>query len=136
MGACPLPLWQAPGGFEDDAEPGIVSGVGKCSRSVVLPFANLVKSFLSVPLVSLQSLVAWQYNKIGGFGQQKTILHNVCTYVLRLSLMLWLATSVSGLVVAAQQVYCLPEGSDASYWRVGTSCAFHRATVIVSVISL
>lgn len=89
-----------------------------------------------MPLVGLQSLVAWQYNNIGGFGTQKTILHNICTYVLRLDLMLWLATSVAGLVVAAQQVYCLPEGTDATFWRVGKSCAFHRASVIVSVISM
>ncbi|KAJ5958792.1 uncharacterized protein N7479_005942 [Penicillium vulpinum] len=105
----------------------------KMTLSVVLA---LVASFFSVPLVSLQSLVAWQYNNIGGFGTQKTILHNVCTYVLRLDLMLWLATSVAGLVVAAQQVYCLPEGTDASFWRVGISCAFHRASVIVSVVSM
>ncbi|CAG8895669.1 unnamed protein product [Penicillium egyptiacum] len=105
----------------------------KMTLSVVLA---LVASFLSVPLVSLQSLVAWQYNNIGGFGTQKTILHNICTYVLRLDLMLWLATSVAGLVVAAQQVYCLSEGTDASFWRVGKSCAFHRASVIVSVVSM
>ncbi|KAJ5573831.1 uncharacterized protein N7459_008258 [Penicillium hispanicum] len=105
----------------------------KMTLSLVL---SLVSSFLSIPLVSLQSLVAWQYNKIGGFGEKKTVLHNVCTYVLRLSLMLWLATSVSGLVVAAQQVYCLPSGTHASFWRVGSSCAFHRASVIVSVVSL
>ncbi|KAJ5470618.1 hypothetical protein N7530_007975 [Penicillium desertorum] len=105
----------------------------KMTLSVVLA---LVASFLSVPLVSLQSLVAWQYNNIGGFGTQKTILHNICTYVLRLDLMLWLATSVAGLVVAAQQVYCLPEGTDETFWRVGKSCAFHRASVIVSVVSM
>ncbi|KAJ5360197.1 hypothetical protein N7517_009388 [Penicillium concentricum] len=105
----------------------------KMTLSVVL---GLVASFLSVPLVSLQSLVAWQYNNIGGFGTQKTVLHNVCTYVLRLDLLLWLATSVAGLVVAAQQVYCLPEGTHASFWRVGISCAFHRASVIVSVVSM
>ncbi|KGO65334.1 hypothetical protein PITC_016020 [Penicillium italicum] len=105
----------------------------KMTPSVVLA---LVASFLSIPLVGLQSLVAWQYNNIGGFGTQKTILHNICTYVLRLDLMLWLATSVAGLVVAAQQVYCLPEGTDASFWRVGISCAFHRASVIVAVVSM
>ncbi|KAJ6002212.1 hypothetical protein N7522_007439 [Penicillium canescens] len=105
----------------------------KMTLSVVL---SLVASCFSFPLVGLQSLVAWQYNNIGGFGTQKTVLHNVCTYVLRLDLMLWLATSVAGLVVAAQQVYCLPEGTDASYWRVGMSCAFHRATVIISVVSM
>ncbi|KAJ5689352.1 hypothetical protein N7462_003744 [Penicillium macrosclerotiorum] len=106
------------------------------SKMTVSLALALVSSFLMIPLVSLQSLVAWQYNKIGGFGEQKTVLHNVCTYVLRLDLMLWLAASVSGLVVAAQQVYCLPAGTDASYWRVGISCAFHRAAVIVSVASL
>ncbi|KAJ5280252.1 hypothetical protein N7478_005624 [Penicillium angulare] len=105
----------------------------KMTASLVLA---LVSSILSIPLISLQSLVAWQYNKIGGFGQQKTVLHNVCTYVLRIALMMWLATSVSGLVVAAQQVYCLPEGTHATFWRVGMSCAFHRATVIVSIVSL
>jgi hypothetical protein len=104
-----------------------------CRDSII---ANRLQSFLSVPLVSLQSLVAWQYNKIGGFGEKKTVLHNVCTYVYRLCLMLWLATCVTGLVVAAQQVYCLPSGTDASYWRVGISCAFHRASVIVSVVTL
>ncbi|KAJ5518896.1 hypothetical protein N7453_001318 [Penicillium expansum] len=105
----------------------------KMTPSVVLA---LVASFLSLPLVGLQSLVAWQYNNIGGFGTQKTILHNICTYVLRLDLMIWLATSVAGLVVAAQQVYCLPEGTDATFWRVGISCAFHRASVIVAVVSM
>ncbi|KAJ5349918.1 hypothetical protein N7541_007645 [Penicillium brevicompactum] len=105
----------------------------KMTLSVVLA---LVASFFSLPLVGLQSLVAWQYNNIGGFGTQKTVLHNICTYVLRLDLMLWLATSVAGLVVAAQQVYCLPAGTDASFWRVGTSCAFHRASVIVAVTSM
>ncbi|KAJ5794729.1 hypothetical protein N7457_001328 [Penicillium paradoxum] len=105
----------------------------KMTPSVVLA---LVAAFFSVPLVGLQSLVAWQYNNIGGFGTQKTVLHNICTYVLRLDLMLWLATSVAGLVVAAQQVYCLPEGTDATFWRVGTSCAFHRASVIVAVVSM
>ncbi|KAJ5647347.1 hypothetical protein N7490_003719 [Penicillium lividum] len=105
----------------------------KMTTSLILA---LVSSILSIPLISLQSLVAWQYNNIGGFGEQKTVLHNICTYVLRLDLMMWLATSVSGLVVAAQQVYCLPEGTHATFWRVGASCAFHRATVIVSVISL
>ncbi|CAG7926548.1 unnamed protein product [Penicillium olsonii] len=105
----------------------------KMTLSVVLA---LVASFFSIPLVGLQSLVAWQYNNIGGFGTQKTVLHNICTYVFRLDLMLWLATSVAGLVVAAQQVYCLPAGTDASYWRVGLSCAFHRASVIVSVTSM
>ncbi|CEJ60350.1 hypothetical protein PMG11_08927 [Penicillium brasilianum] len=96
----------------------------------------MVASFLTIPLISLQSLVAWQYNKIGGFGEQKTVLHNICTYFLRLDLMLWLATSVTGLIVAAQQVACLPAGTDASFWKVGTSCVFHRSSVIVSVVSL
>ncbi|KAJ5786000.1 uncharacterized protein N7503_011212 [Penicillium pulvis] len=105
----------------------------KMTTSLILA---LVSSILSIPLISLQSLVAWQYNNIGGFGEQKTVLHNVCTYVLRLDLMMWLAASVSGLVVAVQQVYCLPEGTHATFWRVGASCAFHRATVIVSVVSL
>ncbi|KAJ5947539.1 hypothetical protein N7466_000554 [Penicillium verhagenii] len=105
----------------------------KMTTSLILA---LVSSILSIPLISLQSLVAWQYNNIGGFGEQKTVLHNVCTYVLRIDLMMWLATSVSGLVVAAQQVYCLPEGTHDTFWRVGASCAFHRATVIVSVVSL
>ncbi|CAG8221960.1 unnamed protein product [Penicillium salamii] len=105
----------------------------KMTLSVVLA---LVASFFSIPLVGLQSLVAWQYNNIGGFGTQKTVLHNICTYVLRLDLILWLVTSVTGLVVAAQQVYCLPAGTDGSYWRVGISCAFHRASVIVSVTSM
>lgn len=105
----------------------------KMTLSLVLA---MVSSFMTIPLISLQSLVAWQYNKIGGFGQQKTVLHNICSYVYRLDLMLWLATSVSGLVVAAQQVYCLPEGTDATFWRVGVSCAFHRSTVIVSVVAL
>ncbi|KAJ5894580.1 hypothetical protein N7495_006271, partial [Penicillium taxi] len=101
--------------------------------SVVL---SLVAAFITIPLVSLQSLVAWQYNKIGGFGEQKTVLHNVCTYVFRLDLMMWLAASVSGLVLAAHQVYCLPSGTDATFWKVGESCIFHRISVLVSVVSL
>ncbi|KAJ5223766.1 hypothetical protein N7468_008308 [Penicillium chermesinum] len=105
----------------------------KMTPSLVL---SLVSSVLSIPLISLQSLVAWQYNKIGGFGQKKTVLHNCCTYVLRIDLMMWLAASVSGLIVAAQQVYCLPSGTHEPFWRVGVSCAFHRSTVIVSVVSL
>ncbi|CAL5871346.1 uncharacterized protein PFLUO_LOCUS5596 [Penicillium psychrofluorescens] len=105
----------------------------KMTVSVVLA---LVASFLSIPLAGLQSLVAWQYNKIGGFGTQKSVLHNLCTYFYRLDLMAWLATSVSGLVVVAQQVDCLPGGTDASMWRVGLGCYFLRASVVVSVVSL
>lgn len=109
-----------------------------CNRiySLISSHPNNIQSVLSIPLISLQSLVAWQYNKIGGFGEKKTVLHNCCTYVLRLDLMMWLAASVSGLVVAAQQVYCLPSGTHATFWRVGFSCALHRSTVIVSVVSL
>ncbi|KAJ5495228.1 hypothetical protein N7539_000344 [Penicillium diatomitis] len=93
----------------------------------------MVASFLTVPLVSLQSLVAWQYNKIGGFGEQKTILHNICTYFFRLDLMVWLAASIAGLIVAAEQMTCLPAGYDGGYWKVGTSCVLHQCSVLVSV---
>ncbi|KAJ5620892.1 hypothetical protein N7510_004876, partial [Penicillium lagena] len=105
----------------------------KMTVSVVLA---LVASFLSIPVAGLQSLVAWQYNKIGGFGTQKTVLHNLCTYVYRLDLMAWLATSVSGLVIVAQQADCLRDGTDAGLWRVGLGCSLHRASVVVSVVSL
>ncbi|KAL4936191.1 hypothetical protein BDV06DRAFT_216862 [Aspergillus oleicola] len=95
----------------------------------------LVASFLTVPLVVLHSILAWQYNRVLGYASQKAVLHNVCTYLLRITTIVWLGASVSGLVVVSQQAYCLPVSTDGSYWQVGVSCALHRAVVIVSVLS-
>lgn len=67
---------------------------------------------------------------------QKAMLHTACTYVLRLTTLIWLGSSVAGLVVVSQQVYCLPDSAGGSFWKVGVSCALHRAVVIVSVLSL
>lgn len=84
----------------------------------------------------LHSILAWQYNKVVGFESQKATLHKACTYLLRLTIIVWLAASVAGLVVVSQQVSCLPESASESFWKVGVSCALHRAAVIVSIIAL
>ncbi|BCR90924.1 uncharacterized protein ACHE_60810A [Aspergillus chevalieri] len=95
---------------------------------------SLIASFLTVPLLSIHSLLAWQFNKAGR-GPQKNALSNISAYALRLNVAIWLSASVAGLVVVSQQASCLPDDSNASYWRVGVSCALHRATVIVEVLS-
>lgn len=64
------------------------------------------------------------------------MLHAGCTYLLRLGIAVWLAASVAGLVVVAQQAECLPEGTDAGFWKVGISCGIHRTVFIVAVVSL
>ncbi|RMZ45393.1 hypothetical protein CA14_012367 [Aspergillus flavus] len=104
----------------------------KMTPSLILA---LVASFLTVPLVILHSLLAWQYNKVPGFGGQKTMLRAACTYLLRVTVIIWLAASVAGLVVVSQQVSCLPEITRGSFWNTGVSCALHRTAVIVSIIS-
>ncbi|KAB8199198.1 hypothetical protein BDV34DRAFT_47841 [Aspergillus parasiticus] len=104
----------------------------KMTPSLILA---LVASFLTVPLVILHSLLAWQYNKVPGFGGRKTILRAACTYLLRVTVIIWLAASVAGLVVVSQQVSCLPEITRGSFWNTGVSCALHRTAVIVSIIS-
>ncbi|OGM43583.1 hypothetical protein ABOM_007188 [Aspergillus bombycis] len=104
----------------------------KMTPSLILA---LVASFLTVPLVVLHSLLAWQYNKVPGFGGQKTMLRAACTYLLRVTGIIWLAASVAGLVVVSQQVFCLPETAKGSFWNTGVSCALHRTAVIVSIIS-
>ncbi|KAB8265520.1 hypothetical protein BDV32DRAFT_52941 [Aspergillus pseudonomiae] len=104
----------------------------KMTPSLILA---LVASFLTVPLVVLHSLLAWQYNKVPGFGGQKTMLRAACTYLLRVTVIIWLAASVAGLVVISQQASCLPETAKGSFWNTGVSCALHRAAVIVSIIS-
>lgn len=86
--------------------------------------------------MSLHSLLAWQYNKVVGHVAHKKTLHTICTHVLRVNVLIWLAASVAGLVVISQQASCLPDDTDASYWRIGVSCALHRAVVIVAVLSL
>lgn len=86
-------------------------------------------------LLSIHSLLAWQFNKAER-GPQKNALSTISAYALRLNVAIWLAASVAGLVVVSQQASCLPDDSNASYWRVGVSCAFHRAAVIVAVLSL
>ncbi|RMJ21374.1 hypothetical protein PHISP_07761, partial [Aspergillus sp. HF37] len=104
----------------------------KMMPSLILP---LVASFCTVPLAVLHSLAAWQYNKVVGFGDRKTSLHAACTYLLRMTVAIWLASSVAGLVVVAQQASCLPEGADGGFWEVGISCGLHRTVFIVSVVS-
>ncbi|KAL4915621.1 hypothetical protein BDW62DRAFT_188275 [Aspergillus aurantiobrunneus] len=95
----------------------------------------LIASFLTVPLVVLHSFLSWQYNRMLGYASQKSMLHTVCTYVLRLTTIVWLGASVAGLVVVSQQAYCLPDTASGSFSDVGVSCALHRAVVIVSVLS-
>ncbi|KAA8647596.1 uncharacterized protein ATNIH1004_006290 [Aspergillus tanneri] len=108
----------------------------KMTPSLILA---LIASFLTVPLVVLHSILAWQYNRVCGFGSQKAILNTACTYLLRLTIIVWLAASVAGLVVVSQKVSCLPDTTDInnnnSFWKVGVSCALHRAVVIVSVLA-
>lgn len=86
--------------------------------------------------MALHSLAAWQYNRVAGFGNQKVILHTSCTYILRVTVALWLAASVAGLVVASQQASCLPDSAGSSFWNTGVSCTLHRTVVIVTVVSL
>ncbi|RDW93155.1 uncharacterized protein DSM5745_00477 [Aspergillus mulundensis] len=95
----------------------------------------LAASFLTVSLVILHSFLAWQYKRVLGYESQKAVLYTVSTYVLRLTTIVWLGASVAGLVVVSQQAYCLPDGSNGSFWNVGVSCALHRAVVIVSVLA-
>ena len=94
------------------------------------------QSFFTVPLVVLHSFLAWQHNKVEGFESQKAFLCTACTYILRLTTIVWLAASVAGLVVVAQQASCSPDGGHGDFWRTGISCALHRAAVIVSILSL
>lgn len=98
--------------------------------------ANHRQSLITVPLVILHSLAAWQYNRVTGFASQKNILHAACTYILRLIVVVWLAATVSGLVVVSQHASCLSGGNDSSFWKAGVSCALHRTVWIVSVVSL
>ncbi|KAL2810197.1 hypothetical protein BJX63DRAFT_434480 [Aspergillus granulosus] len=104
----------------------------KMSPSLILA---LIASLFTVPLVVLHSLLGWHYNKIIGYESQKTMLHTVCTYILRLTVLIWLGASVAGLVVVSQQAFCLPETAAGGFWKTGISCALHRAVVIVSILS-
>ncbi|XRM46033.1 hypothetical protein ABZX51_009090 [Aspergillus tubingensis] len=104
----------------------------KMTPSLVLA---LVASFFTVPLVALHSLLAWQYNKVVGFASQKALLNAACTYILRLTILIWIAASAAGLVVVSQQVYCLADDGGGDFWKIGISCALQRASVIVSIIS-
>ncbi|KAL4753123.1 hypothetical protein BDW72DRAFT_191273 [Aspergillus terricola var. indicus] len=100
-----------------------------------LIFALIASSF-TIPLVMLHSFLAWQYNKALGYASHKAMLPTACTYILRLTTIVWLGASVAGLVVVSQQAYCFPDdGNTGSFWNVGVSCALHRAVVIVSVLS-
>ncbi|KAI9373772.1 hypothetical protein BJX61DRAFT_363480 [Aspergillus egyptiacus] len=104
----------------------------KMAPSLILA---LIASFLTVPLVVLHSVLAWQCNRVIGYESQRKMLRTVCTYLLRLTILVWLGASVSGVVVVSQQAYCLPDTANGSFWNVGVSCALHRAVVIVSVVS-
>ncbi|KAI3017123.1 hypothetical protein CBS147482_2924 [Aspergillus niger] len=104
----------------------------KMTPSLVLA---LVASFFTVPLVALHSLLAWQYNKVVGFASQKALLNAACTYILRLTILIWIAASAAGLVLVSQQMYCLADDGGGDFWKIGISCALQRASVIVSIIS-
>ncbi|RAL01990.1 uncharacterized protein BO80DRAFT_405120 [Aspergillus ibericus CBS 121593] len=95
----------------------------------------LVASFFTVPLVALHSLLAWQYNRVLGFASQKALLHAACTYIVRLTVIIWVAASVAGLVVVSQQTFCLADDGSSNFWKIGISCALHRASVIDSILS-
>ncbi|GKZ43210.1 hypothetical protein AbraIFM66951_003764 [Aspergillus brasiliensis] len=104
----------------------------KMTPSLILA---LVASFFTVPLVALHSLLAWQYNRVVGFASQKALLNAACTYICRLTILVWIAASAAGLVVVSQQVYCLADDGGSDFWKIGISCALQRASVIVSIVS-
>ncbi|KAL3459827.1 hypothetical protein BJX64DRAFT_278900 [Aspergillus heterothallicus] len=104
----------------------------KMAPSLILA---LIASFFTVPLVMLHSFLGWQYNKVIGYEGQQAMLHTACTYILRLTILIWLGASVAGLVVVSQQAFCLPDTVGGEFWKSGISCALHRAVVIVSVLS-
>ncbi|KAL1879031.1 hypothetical protein Plec18167_004327 [Paecilomyces lecythidis] len=49
---------------------------------------------------------------------------------------LWLATTVTGLVVISKQPTCDASQLTWSFWRSGTSCVLHRVAVIIAILAL
>ncbi|KAL4894581.1 hypothetical protein BDV59DRAFT_207173 [Aspergillus ambiguus] len=104
----------------------------KMGPSLIMVF---IASSFTVPLVALHSLLAWQYNRVSGFKRQKRILSVTSTYLLRITITVWLSASVAGLIVVTQQVSCLPVDAGNEFWNAGVSCALHRAAIVVSVLA-
>lgn len=47
-----------------------------------------------------------------------------------------MGSAAAGLVVAARQPTCLPGYEGHAFWKFGTSCDIHRATVGLAVAAL
>ncbi|RAL07002.1 uncharacterized protein BO97DRAFT_400987 [Aspergillus homomorphus CBS 101889] len=104
----------------------------KMTPSLILA---LVASFFTVPLVILHSFLAWQYNRVASFTSQKTMLRFICSWVLGLATLIWIAASATGLVAISQHLPCLPNEGEGSFWKMGVSCALYRTSVIGSIVS-
>ncbi|KAJ9204234.1 hypothetical protein DTO164E3_1996 [Paecilomyces variotii] len=97
---------------------------------------GLIASFFSVPFVVLHTLIAWNYKKSSGTTIPRTPIHIVCSHLPRLMVVIWLATTVTGLVVISKQPTCDASQLTRSFWRSGTSCVLHRVAVIIAILAL
>lgn len=84
----------------------------------------------------LHTLIAWNYKKSSGTTIPRTPIHIVCSHLPRLMVVIWLATTVTGLVVISKQPTCDASQLTRSFWRSGTSCVLHRVAVIVAILAL
>ncbi|KKA21797.1 hypothetical protein T310_4142 [Rasamsonia emersonii CBS 393.64] len=105
---------------------------GTMTPSLIL---GLVASFLSVPFVVFHSILSWQYKKMRGFNIPRTPLHTACSYLPRIMIVVWLASSVAGLVVVSKQATCHSRLGTHHLWQAGISCSLHRVAIVIAVLA-
>lgn len=91
---------------------------------------------MSLFYLSLHSLLARKHRLAGLYPPPRSFLHATCRDTLRVMMLVWIAASASGLIVAARQPECLPGLSHHDFWKFGVSCKLHRATVGIAVSAM
>ena len=97
---------------------------------------DLKQSLLSILYGLLHSFLARRLRSSESRTLPRTQLYSTAMFMPRLLITVWMASAAAGLVVAARQPACLPGHEGYAFWKFGTSCDIHRATVGLAVAAL
>ena len=118
------------------------------STSLVLIFAGVSLTLIStVPLIIMQSIFSVIYISLHLYlahrfclgrprAQKRTYFESISRFLPRLLIVIWIAASANGLIVAARQPRCMSATASHDLWQAGLSCTLHRSATGMAVGAL
>ena len=97
---------------------------------------TLDQSLVSVVYIILHLGLAHRLRRSGHANGRSMKLESCLLHIPRLLIVLWMAASAAGLVVAARQPTCYAATVAESSWQAGLACELHRSATGIAVCAL